>query len=147
MLKAILAATDASEAAERAVTVAADLASRYDAKLIILHVIRDMQLPEELRQMARVEHIQGQRMEVLTYVGERILRDAEELARRKGAKEVVAVSGEGDPATVVIDEARTRGADLIVIGTRGLGKVEGMFMGSVSRKVTNLAETDCYIVR
>jgi nucleotide-binding universal stress UspA family protein len=37
--------------------------------------------------------------------------------------------------------------DLVVLGTRGLGQVKGMLMGSVSRKVTNLAETSCLIIR
>ncbi|MCZ6722749.1 MAG: universal stress protein [Gammaproteobacteria bacterium] len=36
---------------------------------------------------------------------------------------------------------------MIVIGTRGLGKLKGTILGSVSRKVTNNAETSCLIVR
>ncbi|MEE8287527.1 MAG: universal stress protein [Gammaproteobacteria bacterium] len=43
--------------------------------------------------------------------------------------------------------AKRRKADLIVLGTRGLGQVKGMLMGSVSRKVTNLSDISCLIIR
>ncbi|MCP4984424.1 MAG: universal stress protein, partial [Gammaproteobacteria bacterium] len=53
----------------------------------------------------------------------------------------------GDPATSVIGFAKRRNVDTIVVGTRGLGKVKGLFMGSVSRKIVNNAEANCLIVR
>jgi nucleotide-binding universal stress UspA family protein len=36
---------------------------------------------------------------------------------------------------------------MIVIGTRGLGKLKGSLLGSVSRKIADNAETSCLIVR
>ena len=57
------------------------------------------------------------------------------------------VIGSGDPATSVIGFAKRRNIDTIVVGTRGLGKVKGLFMGSVSRKIVNNAEANCLIVR
>ena len=33
------------------------------------------------------------------------------------------------------------------LGTRGLGQVKGVLMGSVSRKVTNLSDISCMIIR
>ena len=146
-MKAILVATDASAASNRAIDVAADLASKYDASLNILHVIRDMQLPPELRNMAEVEKIQGARMDVLQFVANKILGDAQERAKKQGAKNIRTATGEGDPATAVLDHAKEQGVDLIVLGTRGLGQVKGMLLGSVSRKITNLSEMSCLIIK
>ena len=147
MMKAILVATDASAASNRAVDLAADLANKYDASLNILHVIRDMQLPPELRNMAEVEKIQGARTDVLRFVANKILNDARERAKKQGAKKILTTTGEGDPATAVLDHAKEKGVDLIVLGTRGLGQVKGMLLGSVSRKVANLSGINCLIIK
>ncbi len=42
---------------------------------------------------------------------------------------------EDDPAEAIITVAETRNVDLIVMGTRGLGKIKGMLQGSQSQKV------------
>ena len=50
-------------------------------------------------------------------------------------------------ASSVIGFAKRRNVDTIVVGTRGLGKVREILMGSVSRKLANSAEANCLIVR
>ena len=57
MVKKILATTDGSPASNRAVDLAAHMAIKHHASLYLLNVIRDMQLPAELRKMAKVERI------------------------------------------------------------------------------------------
>ena len=76
MLNAILVATDASPVSNRAINMAADLASRYGARLHIIHVVRDMQLPHSIQRMAEVEKIVGAREDVLLYVADKILDEA-----------------------------------------------------------------------
>ena len=147
MLKNILVATDASPASNRAINIAADLAGKYGATLHLLYAVRDMQLPPELKKMAEVEKIAGARSDVLDFVGQKILGDAESRATKKGATIVKSSLEHGDPATVILRYAKRRKVDLIVLGTRGLGQVKGMLMGSVSRKVTNLSDFSCLIIR
>lgn len=147
MIKSILVATDSSAAANRAIDVAADLAAKYRCSLNILHVVRRMQLSPELLRMAQVERIAQREADVLKYLADKILRDAAERAKKKGAKDVRTAMGEGDPATAIIRQAKRRNAHLIVMGTRGLGKVKEVFLGSVSRKVCNLAQANCLTVR
>ncbi len=146
MIQSILVATDASAHSRRALAMAADLAGRYAATLRVLHVIRDMQVPPELRNMAEVERLTGQRSDVLRFVSERILKDAKERARAAGAKSVQTATREGDPASAIVEEAASCQADLVVMGTRGLGSVKGALMGSVSRKVGNLLETGSLLI-
>lgn len=147
MIKSILVAADASESSNRAVDVAAGIAAKYGARLNICHVIRDMQLPEELRRMAEVEHILGPRFEVLSFVANKILHAAQNRAREAGATDIRTVIAEGDPATGIINEANTLGADMIVVGTHGHSEIKEMLLGSVSRKVANLSDINCLMVR
>jgi nucleotide-binding universal stress UspA family protein len=147
MLKNILVATDASPASNRAINLAADMAGKYGATLHLLYSIRDMQLPPELKKMAEVEKIAGARMDVLDFVGQKILSDAQTRAVKKGATTIKTSLEHGDPATTILRYAKRRKVDLIVLGTRGLGQVKGMLMGSVSRKVANLSDVSCLIIR
>lgn len=147
MIKKILVATDASEASNRAVAEAAYMASVHEAELLILHVIRDMQLPSQLKKIPELEAFANTREDILRKIAEDILQEAEENARAAGAKKVQTAIGSGDPATSITGFTKRRKIDLVVVGTRGLGKVKGLFMGSVSRKIVNNAEANCLIVR
>ena len=147
MLEKILVATDASPATNRAIALASDMAAKYDATLYLLHVVRDMQLPPELKRMAEVEKVKGERDDVLKFVGSQILANGEALAKKKGVKKVRTSLGKGDPASAILAYAKRNEADLVVLGTRGLGKVKGMLMGSVSRKVADMGDVSCLIVR
>ena len=147
MIKKILVATDASSASNRAVSMAAYLASSHDADLLILHVIRDMQLPAQMKKSPEIEEFTNTREDILRQVADTILQEASERAKNAGAKKVQTVIGSGDPASSVISFGKCRKIDTIVVGTRGLGKVKGLLMGSVSRKVANNTEANCMIVR
>jgi nucleotide-binding universal stress UspA family protein len=46
---------------------------------------------------------------------------------------------EGYPASVIVDEAESRGADLIVIGTRGLSGLKHLLLGSIAERVVQKA--------
>jgi nucleotide-binding universal stress UspA family protein len=53
----------------------------------------------------------------------------------------------GDPVDVIIEVARSRGYDHIVMGNRGLSPVQELLLGSVSEKVTREAHCPVTIVR
>lgn len=147
MLKKILVATDASDASNRAVVFAARMAVQHEAELLILNVIRDMQLPEALREDPGFEAFYNARDDLMREAADRILKDARRRAREEGVKQVQTAIGSGDPATSVAGFARRRKIDLIVVGTRGQSKVKSAWMGSVSRKLLDLSETNCLVVR
>lgn len=54
---------------------------------------------------------------------------------------------EGDPAEAILDVATTRESDVIVIGSRGLGRLAGLLLGSTSQKVVAHAPCPVLIVR
>jgi nucleotide-binding universal stress UspA family protein len=57
------------------------------------------------------------------------------------------VEGVGSPAEVIVQEAEGSGADLIVVGTRGLHATKRLFIGSVSTYVVHHAPCDVLVVR
>ena len=152
MINKILVATDSSAVSNRAVEMAAQMAEQYDAELHIIHVIRDMQIPFEIKEIPELEphaleSFSNAREEVMRKIAESVLRLAKGKAGKSVTRNIQTVIGTGDPATSILDLAKRRKVDLIVIGTRGLGKLKGQILGSVSRKVSNNAETSCLIVR
>ena len=54
---------------------------------------------------------------------------------------------EGSPAEAILDVANTRKSDLIVMGSRGLGRLTGLLLGSQSQKVVQHAPCPVLIVR
>ena len=152
MINKILVATDSSAVSNRAVEMAAQMAEQYDAELHIIHVIRDMQIPFEIKEIPELEphafeSFNNARGEVMRKIAESVLRLAKKKAGKAGAHNIQTVIGTGDPATSILGLARRQKVDMIVIGTRGLGNLKGQILGSVSRKVSNNAETSCLIVR
>ena len=77
-------------------------------------------------------------------------REALDSARTSLAAQGIAadaVEGDGDPADVIIETAAERKADLIIVGTRGLGTGQRVLLGSVSTKVLHHAPCDVLVVR
>jgi nucleotide-binding universal stress UspA family protein len=72
---------------------------------------------------------------------------AEREFKEKGVKNFQSSIIEGDPAQAIIEFARKEAVDTIVMGSRGLGNLEGVFLGSVSHKVCNLAHCTCLTVK
>ncbi len=132
--------------------MAAQLADQYEAELLIVYVIRDMQLPFEIQEIPELEFnkfeaFNDAREEVLRKVAETVLKVAKQKAEKFGAKKIETAIGTGDPATSILGFVKRRKADMVVVGTRGLGKLKGTILGSVSRKIADSAETSCLIVR
>lgn len=147
MIKKILVATDASAASGRAVSFAAQMAVVHDAELLILNVIRDMQLPAELKQAPEFEAFYNARDDMMREIADKILGEAKKTAKKSGAKNIQTAIGSGDPATSVAGFAKRRNIDLIVVGTRGLSKQKASSMGSVSRKLLDLTDVNCLVIR
>ena len=148
-MKHILVATDGSDHAKRAVDFAGDLAPRFDAKVTVLHVVTDVgtAVPPEFEAWARIEHVHLSRQEVLVDAAHRIVDDAEKRIRDLGVDDVETLVLVGNPAAAIVETARDKEADLIIMGRRGLSNLAGLFQGSVTHKVSHLADASVLTVR
>ena len=147
MFSNILVAIDGSSASKNALEKGIDLSRKFTSGLHLLHVVRQMQVPLNPGLMEKYEEIERQRHDFLRSAGEQTLNQAKRVAQSKGIESVTTIVGAGDPATEIVSYADNNAIDLIVLGSRGLGQVESMLMGSVSRKVGNKTKADCLIVK
>ncbi len=173
MLKTILVPTDGSVHANKAVDLAGDLAATYGAKIVLLHVLLRGHMPEGLMRAARVEHlgkspdipthlvnmpqeimarVEGKMgtqlpLEVLDFIGKRVLAGAEQVCRDKGVERIELEVEEGRPTEIILDYAKRTNADMIVMGSRGLSTLKGILMGSTSTQVSGLADCTCVTVK
>ena len=141
-MRRILAATDGSEGAGRAVVFAAELARTTGAALHVLTVGGNLP-SEEMSRLAQAERDVGAVLEMLS---EQVLKDAMAQAKRSGAPAVESEARWGEPAEAILDAAKHCGADTIVLGRRGLGRLVGLLIGSVSQKVVTLAPCSVIVV-
>ena len=147
MINKILVATDGSDSANRAIAMAVDLAITYGASLHAINAIRQIQIPPEMQNMARIESLGETRLGVLEHIANQILDAAELRIISKGGALTNKYIGHGDPATSISEYAKKQKIDLVVIGTRGLSQLKALMLGSVSRKVLEICDINCLIVR
>lgn len=141
----ILVASDGSEGADRAVDYAARRAKRYGAELLIVNVIDGHDLPEKVvRAFTRSQN--AWLKEQLAALSTEVLTKARDHARNLGVPTVKIESRAGDVAKAILDVARERKADTIVVGKRGAGRVSRLMLGSVSQKLVLLARLPVTVV-
>jgi len=140
----ILVGTDGSETSLRAVERSAQLAADSGARLVIVCAY----IPPPERSSAREQDILG--AEAYQVVGtapaEETLRVATERASQAGATTVETAVVQGRPAESLVEAAREHGADLLVVGNRGLNSIAGRIIGSVPLDVARHAPVDVLIV-
>ena len=148
-MERILVAVDGSANSLKAVDFAADLAGKYNADLILLTIPRHVAsvVDPAVEEFARLEHIQGPASEAGLAAAETVLDDARREAQAKGATRISAEPSFGDAAEEIITAARDRQADLVVVGSRGHGRLAGLLLGSVAQKVISLAHCPVVVVR
>lgn len=130
MFKTIIWATDGSEDADRALATALDLASDSGAKLLVVHA------DERLGGRAGGVPLMADEDELEVVLRSKVHGLVE--AGVDATFRVVRGTNRG-PADLVADAAKDAGADLIVVGTRGHGRVAGMLLGSVTQRLLHVA--------
>ena len=151
MSKKFLVAVDGSTHAWKALDLATDLAIVADAELVILHVVPYEEVPDALLEFARVERVPGEEMGARHHyrraIGDKIISEAETRVRKKGLARITTEVVEGNPADEIVEFAKSQGADMVFFGSRGLGDVKSLLMGSVSHKVLHLSPCTCVAVK
>jgi len=137
-VKQILVATDGSEGSDRAVDFAANLAKTYGATLLIINIRGGYGLPVAL--LRQFSNADGAWLgELLTSMSAEVLKSARDRALKIGAPTIVLESREGRIAQSIIDFAKEKHADAIVVGKQGSGRVADILLGSVPQKLLSLA--------
>ena len=173
MFKTIVCPLDGSDHANKALGLAIDLAKKYDARLLLVHVLLRGVESAALKRFAEIEgltrtaaaelhhamgvdsraeiaHLRDQQSissGVLVDIAEHIVGAARQEAESAGVQKVGVKVLDGDAAKRILEFAEQERADCIVMGSRGLGDIKALLLGSVSQKVTNLAPCTCIAVK
>ena len=140
----IVVGTDGSETAARAVTHAAELAAATDASLVVVTAY-----PEGGDETQNTGSVPADMEWALTASAgaEELARAGVERATEAGARSVRARTGRGEPVTVLLQVADETGADLIVVGSKGMTSASRFITGSVPNTLSHHANRDVLIVR
>ena len=148
MVKKILIPFDGSEYSKKAILFAADVAQQNNSELFLVHVVKDKDIPPEILEYVKSEKINGGIGKVSAkLISEGIMKAAQKQIQEMGLKIAKSMVFRGDPAEEIIQFAKNNDIDMIVIGSRGLGQIKGLLLGSVSSKVCHLAECTCVTVK
>ncbi len=124
-VRVVLVATDRSETAERAVRFAAEMASRYEAELVVLRVLVGSEV-------SRADAAEDMEAYLETLDGEQ--------------KRAAVVSAE-DPADAIVDAARRERADVLVVGSVGMSGRREFLLRNVPNRVSHNAPCTVVIVQ
>jgi nucleotide-binding universal stress UspA family protein len=145
VIQSIVVGTDGSETAKKAVQEAIELAKQLGASIDIVSAyepVSSQRLREEARQVpGDVQWMVNPREDV-----DATLEAAAEEIEAAGVP-VERFAREGDPADAILDVAEERGADLIVVGNKGMTGAKRFLLGSVPNKVSHHAPCSVLIVR
>ncbi|HEX4919462.1 MAG TPA: universal stress protein [Candidatus Bathyarchaeia archaeon] len=154
--KKILVAVDGSDSSKRAAFVALGLAEGLKAELILLHAISPptkyygttIPTPSGVTPPPVSQHEIDAYYEYARRAAEAMVADVESQAKKGGVNvRAEFPQGVGSVVETIINHADNEKADLIVVGTRGLGGFKKLLIGSVSNGVVSHASTPVLVVR
>jgi nucleotide-binding universal stress UspA family protein len=153
MYKTILVAIDGSEPSNNALDHAVEIASKFEAKLVMLAVVQRVMIPifpdegfggiplSAAKDMAQYQ-------DKMRLVYQNVLDESEEKIKEEHPDlKVEAILKEGRPSGTITEYAEKNGVDLIVMGSRGIGGYTGWILGSTSRKVVDSCTKPILIVK
>lgn len=139
LITSILVPVDGSDPAEKALNYALNMAEKHDAKVEVLTVIDEVKMaPDWAREYSEKLREQGE--EVLTSTFSKAVKQKPNIKISK-------CLSEGYASEEILKRAEKGHHDLIVMGSRGMGLVRSLFLGSVSSRVVNQAEIPVLIVK
>ncbi len=143
-IRRILYASDFSKASRRAFTTAVAMANSNHASLTILHVHVPVVplMPEQYIESATWERLDTQARRW----SQRRLATLAQRAKKAGARATTLLLN-GDPTQQIIRAARSKRADLVVVGTHGRRGLSKLFLGSVAERVVGTAPCPVVTVR
>ena len=143
MFTNILVPIDGSENSYKALQCGAEIAERFKAKLTVLHVIPLTSRTIGITSASSVTLLESLIQELKTE-GEGYIAKAKTILNPFSIEYDTKMSF-GSPAQEIAEKAADK-YDLIVIGSRGMGEVKGLFLGSVSDRVTHISKQPVLVV-
>ncbi len=140
-MRRILVPVDGSEASLRALRFAAQRAREAEGEVHLLHVE-----PPAAAEALRAYAVRPELEKVRADAGGRVLQDATEALAPEKVRSTEHLQ-RGEPAHTIARFAAAHAIDEVVMGTRGLGALGSVFLGSVAQRVVHLVEVPVTLVK
>ena len=153
MYQKILVAYDGSEPSKHALDHAVNIAERWGSELEILSVVPRVMMPvfpDEGFGAAPITAAQDMSdyQDKMRSIYQASLEEAENDVKESFSNINVSTRLlEGRPSSIIVDEAENNDFDLIVIGSRGIGGITGLILGSTSRRVVESCTKPILVVK
>ena len=142
--KILVAIHESSKSADKAVDYATRIAKDYDAILVVLYVVRTQTNSDTVTLPSHVIDFKKQAEAYLAKVLEKIHKEGEADNIVKVKTEIIAsikIPG------AIVNYAKDKNIDLIIVGPRGRSKLKSLVLGSVTSDVVRLANCPVLTVR
>ena len=142
--KILVAIHESSKSADKAIDFATRIAKDYNAILVVLYVVRTQTNSDTVTLPSHVIDFKKQAEAYLTKVLEKIHKEGEADNIVKVKTEIIAsikIPG------AIVNYAKDKNIDLIVVGPRGRSKLKSLVLGSVTSDVVRLANCPVLTVR
>jgi nucleotide-binding universal stress UspA family protein len=148
----ILIAYDGSESSKHALNQGVSLAKLTDSDVTILSVIPRITMPLLPAEGAGVSpasiaQTSEFQQEMKKFYAESLEKAAEDVEEKYPNIDVVTKLMEGRPSSIIVEISEEGNYDLIVIGSRGLGGISGLILGSTSRRVVETCTIPVLVVK
>lgn len=141
MFTKILVPVDGSDNSYKALEAALVLSEKLGSNISVVNVMEQVPITH-----IESEKLLGELLEAYKKENQEILSKCSDIAHQKGIT-IKTVLLQGNPAPVILDYSKKENFDLVIMGSRGMGKFKELILGSVSSKIVHHSPCAIMIIR
>ena len=141
MFTKILVPVDGSDNSYKALEAALVLSEKLGSNISVVNVMEQVPITH-----IESEKLLGELLEAYKKENQEILSKCSDIAHQKGIT-IKTVLLQGNPAPVILDYSKKENFDLVIMGSRGMGKFKELIIGSVSSKIVHHSPCAIMIIR
>ena len=140
MFTKILVPVDGSDNSYKALEAALVLSEKLGSNISVVNVMEQVPITH-----IESEKLLNELLEAYKKENQEILSKCSDIAHQKGTIKTVLL--QGNPAPVILDYSKKENFDLVIMGSRGMGKFKELILGSVSSKIVHHSPCAIMIIR
>lgn len=141
MFTNVLVPVDGSDNSYRALDAALLLSQKLGSNITVVNVMEQVPITHIESEKLLSELLEAYRKE-----NQEILSKCSKIASEKGIS-IKTLLLQGNPASVILDYCKKENFDLVIMGSRGLGKFKQLILGSVSNKIVHHCQCAVLLIR
>ena len=141
MFTNILVPVDGSDNSYRALDAALLFSEKLGSNITVVHVMEQVPITHIGSEKLLSEFLEAYKKE-----NQDILSKCSEIATQKGLT-IKTLLLQGNPASVILDYSKQEKFDLLIMGSRGMGKFKELILGSVSSKIVHHSPCAILLIR